>query len=285
MISSMPRWRAVALRPLVALGLSLVVLAGLPVAASAHGDPASHYLEHDLLYPAFGDRPTVDTELDLLGLLAAARDDGFPLRVALIADPSDLTEDPTMLTRPQAYADYVAGELDGLATAGALVLVLTPSGYGLSGTFRPAEGAPRLLDHAGSRTLLGGLSAAGHDGESLARSAMVATRELARLSGHPLPDVVPPLEELVSSTPTQVAGSTRSGWWLPIGVFALVMVLAVVAFETRRWSARREIRAPLAANHAPATALALAAPSTAAPDRASQPLSHRTKVPHQKEGQ
>jgi hypothetical protein len=65
-------------------------------------------------------------------------------------------------------------------------------------------------------------------------------------------------------------------------VFAVVMLAAVVAFETVRWSGRRNPR-PESPDD-PAYALALASPSPVTPDRASRLLSDRTKVPHQKVG-
>ena len=52
-----------------------------------------------MLYPAVGDRPTPATELRLLGLLYAARDAGYPIKVALVANEQDLTDDLSMLQR------------------------------------------------------------------------------------------------------------------------------------------------------------------------------------------
>ena len=98
-------------RLLAACWLAAAVLVGTPVAALAHGDPASHYLESDVLYPAFGDRPTAQTELRLLGLLHATDNAGYPLGVALVATEADLTDDPSMLQRPQDYAEYVVAQL------------------------------------------------------------------------------------------------------------------------------------------------------------------------------
>ena len=53
--------------------------------ASAHGDPAGHYLETDQLYPSFANRPSQALELQLLGLLQAAARRGYPIKVALVA--------------------------------------------------------------------------------------------------------------------------------------------------------------------------------------------------------
>ena len=53
-----------------------------PVAASAHGDAASHYLETGSLYPSFAAQPSHDVELQLIGLLDAAKRAHYPLKVA-----------------------------------------------------------------------------------------------------------------------------------------------------------------------------------------------------------
>ncbi len=72
-------------------------------------------------------------------MLHAARDNGYPIKVALVANEQDLTEDPSMLNRPQDYADFVAGELSRTRPLRGPVLVVTPMGYGLAGNL-PDEG-------------------------------------------------------------------------------------------------------------------------------------------------
>src|SRR5215210_3476054 len=114
-------------------------------AAFAHGDPSSHSLEQDVLYPAVGDRPTPDTELALLGLLYAARDNGYPIKVALVANAQDLL-DPSMLDRPQEFADFVAGEVGRARPLRGPILVVSPMGYGLAGNVPVESGDPRPLD-------------------------------------------------------------------------------------------------------------------------------------------
>jgi len=99
----------------------------VPGGARAHGDPASHYLEAELLYPAFANRPSQALELRLLGVLQASERRGYPIKVALVATEDDLTDDPQMLRRPQRYAEFVAGELG--STQRGPVLIVTPSGF------------------------------------------------------------------------------------------------------------------------------------------------------------
>ena len=72
--------------------------------ASAHGDPASHYLETDALYPSFARQPSVEVQLQLLGLLQAAERRGYPIKVALVAGVEDLVDDLAMMRAPQRYA-------------------------------------------------------------------------------------------------------------------------------------------------------------------------------------
>src|SRR5215207_116804 len=105
-----------------------------PVAASAHGDAASHYLETGSLYPSFAAQPSQAVELQLIGLLDAAKRAHYPLKVALIADESDVIDVPAMLGKPQEYAEYVVAQLEGVrVSVDAPVLVVSPSGLGLAG--------------------------------------------------------------------------------------------------------------------------------------------------------
>jgi hypothetical protein len=76
--------------------------------ASAHGDPASHYLETDLLYPSFARQPSVAVQVQVLGLLQATERRGYPIKVALVAGAEDVVDDLTMLRTPQRYATSVA---------------------------------------------------------------------------------------------------------------------------------------------------------------------------------
>ena len=209
------------------------VLATAP-AAFAHGDPSSHSLELDVLYPAVGDRPTPETELRLLGLLYAARDEGYPIKVALVANEQDLADDPSMLSTPQAYAEFVAGEVSRAKPLSGPILVVMPIGYGVAGNLPDETGSLHPLTRAASEDLVAGLGpAAGDTGEELALGAEAATRKLAADAGHPLPAVVPPAQPLRSSSPSADDGSGLD-WRLPLAVFVGVMVFAIGAYEVQR---------------------------------------------------
>jgi len=203
-------------------------------AALAHGDPSSHALEQDVLYPAVGDRPTPETELRLLGLLYAARDNGYPIKVALVANTQDFL-DPSMINRPQDYADYVAGEVSRGRPLRGPILVVSPMGYGLAGNVPGEGGQLRLLDRGESSTLVAGLGpVAGEGGEALAAGAQAAVRRLAAGAGHPLPDVVPPAQPLRATAPATPSDSGGFNLWLALGVFVGVFLFAALAYEAQR---------------------------------------------------
>jgi hypothetical protein len=204
-------------------------------AAFAHGDPSSHFLETGLLYPAIGDPPTQQTELALLGLLYAARDNGYPIKVTLVANTQDVIEDPSMLNQPQDYADFVAGEVGRGRPLRGPILVVSPMGYGLAGNVPGEGGELRPLDRGESNTLVAGLGpVAGEGGEALAVGAQAAVRRLAAGAGHPLPDVVAPAQPLRATAPATSSDSAGYNLWLALGVFVAVFLFAALAYEAQR---------------------------------------------------
>jgi hypothetical protein len=194
-----------------------------PALALAHGDPASHYLETGSLYPSFAAQPSQSVELELIGLLDAARQAGYPLKVALVADESDVADTPAMLRRPQAYAQYVVSALKGSRIAvEAPVVIVTPYGVGVAG--------PGAKPMPGVST--------GSGGDALARSAMTAVRAVAGAGGHPLPAHVPPAQ--VAVPPPAGSGSGYDlGGLAPLAVFAAVFGGAALLFELRSRLSRR----------------------------------------------
>jgi hypothetical protein len=212
--------------------IAVLLALAAPGGAMGHGDPASHYLEAEPLYPAFADRPSQAVELKLLGLLQAAERSGYPIKVALVAAPGDLTDDPSMLRTPQRYADFVSRELG--AGVRAPIVVATPFGFGVSG--------------AGVRhSLLSGVRPQG-GGDSLALAAMEAVRQIARAGGHPLPANVPPAPLLGATAPADAGGAGSSGLVRVAALFGVTFLVLFAAFEL--WSRRGRRRA---ASHAPRT--------------------------------
>jgi hypothetical protein len=188
-----------------------------------------------VLYPAFGDRPTVATELQLLGLLHAADKGGYPIKVALVANEQDLTDDLSMLSKPQEYAEFVAGEVSRGRSLRGPILVVMPTGYGLAGNLADETGTLHPLTRPASATLVARLGpVAGDTGEELAIGAEAATRKLAAAAGHPLPTVVAPAQPLRASTPAKGADGGGPNLWLALGVFVGVFLFAALAYEAQR---------------------------------------------------
>ncbi len=237
----------------------LVALAA-PGSALGHGDPASHYLEAELLYPAFASRPSQAVELELLGVLQASERRGYPIKVALVATEDDLTDDPQMLRRPQRYAEFVSGELG--STLRGPVLIVTPFGFGISGPD---------LTRAEARSLAQGLDPPqGRQGDALARAAIAGARQLARAGGHPLPADIPPAPVLGSEPSSAGSGSTDL---IRVAVlFGVTFLVLWLSFEL--WTRRAPRRDASRARHTPRrTADATVPPRRA--QRSSEPESSR----------
>ena len=220
--------------------LTIALAASLaPAGAMAHGDPSSHYLETDQLYPGFANRPSQQVELQLAGLLEAARQAGYPIKVGIVGSQDDLTEDPGMYETPQRYAEDV-GEALGTRNVKAPVLIVTPNGFGIAGV-QEVGGRLRAVRRSDAGALLGGVrTSPGATGDELARTAMTAIRRIAAAGGHPLPRHVPPAKVLASSYRSDGSGP---GMLLPVAIFAAIFLGAWLWFEVRNRGARR--RTPL----------------------------------------
>jgi len=202
---------------------TLLVLAALtwPAGAAAHGDPSSHYLETEQLYPGFANRPSQAAELALLGLLEAARRDGYPIKVSIVGSRDDVTEDPSVVEDPQAYAETVTGLL-GRPIAKAPVVILTQHGIGIAG-----------VTGAEAARLRAGIVVRGDsDGDALAAAAERVVRRAAAGAGHALPADVPPAQVLA---PVEGGsdGGVDGGLLLPVALFAGVFGSAWLYYETR----------------------------------------------------
>ncbi|MDX6225384.1 MAG: hypothetical protein QOE64_1760 [Frankiales bacterium] len=206
---------------------ALCTLLCAPAVALAHGDAASHYLETGSLYAAFGNQPSESVELQLIGLLDAAKQAHYPLKVAMLANESDVMDMPEMLGKPQEYAEYVVASLKGVRVpVNAPVLVVTPSGLGLAGP--QPDGA-----------LAGLAGPTGATGDDLAKVAQVAVRHLAEVSGHPLPAHVPPATVPVVAPSGGTGTSYDLGGLVPIAVFAVIFGSALALYEGRARLRRR----------------------------------------------
>ncbi len=113
--------------PLMVFAFAVALLA--PVAL-ADGDPASDYLlsQSSFLSPYDGKIP-VSQQKRIEAMLLSAKEQGFPLKLAVIATRYDLGAVPILYRKPQTYAKFLAQE-DFYFWKDELLVVM-PNGYGL----------------------------------------------------------------------------------------------------------------------------------------------------------
>jgi hypothetical protein len=204
-------------RPLLT---TLALLAILALAAGwaagparADGDPASDVLATQQLFlPQNAALPTTE-QIQLATLLQSAARTGYPVRVALIASPTDLGSITALWRQPQNYAEFLGQELT-LAYRGPLLVVM-PNGFGLYRFARPL---------AAERSTLAGINPS----VGLGAAALTAVQHLAAAAGHPLP--------LASVSAAASPASTSPLPWI---VFAIGAALIIAA-----WAASVRARPP-----------------------------------------
>ncbi len=205
----------------------LVAAGALPAGALGDGDPASDVLATQSLFLPWDANVPGGRQAHLAGVLAAAQDHGFPIRVALISSASDLGSVTALWGQPESYAQFLGQELS-LVYKG-LLLVVMPHGFGLHGF---------ALTPAAIESTLAGISAP-RNGAQLAQVTITAIERLAAASGHPLPSTA------ASSSVTagdDGEGSIGAGQWV---VFLLGCVAIAAAWSAslraRPLGRRREI--------------------------------------------
>ncbi len=156
--------------------VGLAVLA--PGRAIADGDPASDtLLVANVFYPYVP--PTSPALQRLLnGATAAAARERTPVRVALIASPTDLGLLSVLFGKPQEYADFLDREIS--FTSEQPLLVVMHDGYGTQGLSAAARAAVLALPIP-----------AGDTSDDLAGAALTAVRRIAAANGHPLAVLAP----------------------------------------------------------------------------------------------
>jgi hypothetical protein len=186
----------------IALLLTAAVLM-LPSLAAADGDPASDtLLGLNVFYP-YSPPVAPSVKLKLNRQTAAAKRAGFPIKVALIAAPTDLGAIPSLFGKPQAYAKFLDQEISFRGAQP--LLVVMPAGYGVQGVTGPA------------RLAVSGLpKPAGKTSTDLARAAQTAVAKLVSASGH--------------SVKSTGGGGGSSGGGTT--VLLIVLVLAAIAVST-----------------------------------------------------
>jgi cytochrome oxidase Cu insertion factor (SCO1/SenC/PrrC family) len=220
-------------RVLLALALALVALGLLTPAARADGDPGSDVLVYQNLFIAADAGVSVPQQEAIGNLLAAAGQDGFPIRVAVIAQRDDLGAITALWQRPAAYARFLGVELS-LAYAQRLLVVM-PDGFGFNWAGHTATGADQVL----------GRLSVGRGAGGLVSATETAVRALAAASGV---QVKVPAARVASSTPAAAdagSGTTRgagrlpaasSGFpaWLVAVIAAALLAVAGLGFRSAR---------------------------------------------------
>ncbi len=199
---------------LASLFTVLLLAGGLgATGAWADGDPASDTLLGENVFYPYAPQVSSSVERALNAETAAAKQAGFPIKVALIGRPLDLGVIPDLFGKPQAYADFLDQEISFQGKQPLLVVMAT--GYGVQG-LRPAVSASVSALHRPSGTTP----------TALAQAAQTAVARLAAADGHPLKDV--------PGTGGSGAGGSSS---LPLIIalaVAAVLVSAALIFLRRR---------------------------------------------------
>jgi hypothetical protein len=155
---------------------AIAVLA--PSRAAADGDPASDTLLVENVFYPYAPPTTEALQRSLNGITAAAARDRTPVRVALIASPTDLGTISVLFGKPQEYADFLDQEISFGAKQP--LLVVMADGYGTQGLTRAAAAAVAALPRPAS-----GAS------DQLAAAALAAVTRIAAANGHRLGNVTP----------------------------------------------------------------------------------------------
>jgi hypothetical protein len=185
--------------------LTAALAAGLTTTARADADPASDMLyTGDVFLPYGPVSPAVAAELR--GAVRSAREEGKPLKVAVIATKRDLGGVPTLFGNPLYYARFLGAELQFLYSG--KLLVIMPQGAALSERGKLVAN-PEVL-HARIE----------HGTDGLVRTATGLVRGLTGIEG--------------SSQEVTAAGGGSSAWiWIVIGV-AVAAALGATAFVLAR---------------------------------------------------
>ena len=183
--------------------------------ARADGDPASDVLIVGTVFVGYGDSTSTPAVRELLELTAETRRKGFPIRVAVIRQATDLGAVPSLFGQAQRYATFLGQELR-FVYHGTLVVVMggTPGGVGVfgPGATPAAKAAVRGIS----------VPVAG-DADEVARIASTAVRRVAAANGH------------VLTTPRASAGGkNHTTVFLVAGTAIVLGLLAGLAVLWRR---------------------------------------------------
>jgi hypothetical protein len=197
----------------IALALAAATAAFSAGAARANGDPASDVLPFSTVYFSLKNPQSSASGRDLLTITKAAAKKNHPIRVAVIAMPSDLGLIQSLWQKPQPYAEFLGKELFQFARYKGTTLIVMPNGYGVYGPLA-GKGRPALdrLPEPGTSDL-----------DKLGVHAATATRHVAAANGI----VLPPPGSDSSGTPSWVIAAAALG--------GAALVGGLVFLGLRRW--------------------------------------------------
>ncbi len=156
------------------LALAVLTIAVAPGIALADGDPASDVLLGQNVFYPYSPAVSAGLQKQLNAETAAASRAHFPIKVALIAAPTDLGAIPTLFGKPQQYAAFLDQEISFLNVK-PLLLVVMPDGYGV-----------QHLGPAATRDAAALKRPASARADDLARAAILAVPKFAAAAGHPI---------------------------------------------------------------------------------------------------
>jgi hypothetical protein len=202
----------------VAVAAAVAACAVVPVAL-ADGDPASDYLLSQKTFVPYDMKVPKAQSEQLKAIVAAANEQGFKIRVALIGKPFDLGAVPSLWREPKTYAHFLGQELFFLYKGG--LLVVMPNGYGASRRGKPLPSAQHVVDT---------LPSPGEGGAALAAGATRAVRKLAAQEGLKLATPIPsPSSDQSTSSDRIVLAAIAGG----------LVLLFLAGFAVRRLLTRR----------------------------------------------
>ena len=130
---------------------------------------------------------------------------GFPIRVAVIRNPSDLGTAFSLYGKPQKYAAFLGLELSFVYRD--RLLVVMPNGYGYALNANPDPKASAVLKK---------LPPPGRDATKEVEAAIVAVEKLAAAQGHPI--VAPKVGSSANRDRLTIAAAVTAGIALLAGI-------------------------------------------------------------------
>jgi hypothetical protein len=198
-----------------ALLVAAFVAAVVVAQARANGDPASDVLPFTTVFLS-AQRPSASQSgRDLVFLTKDAAKKKFPIRVAVIYQPSDLGLIQSLWKQPQPYANFLGKELISFGRYHGTLVVAMSNGFGVfgPGATPRAKAELKALPEPGSGSL-----------DDLGAATVSAVQKVAAANGHPL------------AAPPANSGSGTPTWLIVLAVLAgAAVVVGALFFGLRRW--------------------------------------------------